>query len=142
MPSRNEKQTYDSGFLGKRIENPETYNPLDIRLKPIPEETVCALCHSKADYVFPITDMILCLEHAEIMAEYKDVKVTFKPHADITGRSHCAVCGKPVIYGVRANTHICNKCTIKLGKMQEGIRIQEAAKARKVVKDLNVRKVI
>ena len=130
------------GRYGEGSEVTRDQNPLGLKLTQLPEEKMCALCHSKADVIFPITDMVLCFKHANIMAEYKDVKVVFYPYSDLRGVGHCAVCGEQVVMGVKANTHICNKCTRELGRKEQAWRIKDAAHARKPVKSFKPRKVL
>ena len=117
-------------------------NPLGIRLTTLPEEKMCGLCDVKADIVFPINDVLLCLPCAEKLAERTDIEVHYKLYQNLKPEGVCAKCGIEVVVGVKASFHICNKCTRYLGKMEQARRVKEAAMARKILGGYDVRKVI
>lgn len=118
-------------------------NPLNIKMTQLPEEKMCGLCDTKADILFPITDVLLCLPCAEALAERTDIPpVSYKLYQNLKPEGFCAKCGADVVIGVKANFHICHKCTEKLGKVERARRIKEVAQARKILSGYDVHKVI
>ncbi len=121
----------DRGLYGrpwnKKIE-PKKYNPLGIKQAAIPDEAVCAMCGSTADFTFPIQNVLLCPEHTNDIAERQDVEHTVMPY---NGVGFCAKCGKQIFGGFVVSTHICNKCTRLLGEREKIYRVR--SHARKVV---------
>ncbi len=121
------------------VEKDDLKNPLHLKLKTLPEEQICGLCDRKVDILFPINDVLLCLPCAEYLAERTDIPpVHYKLYQDVIGRNHCARCGRPVVIGVKASFHICHDCTVKLAKVEQGIRAQEAANARKIAEKYDI----
>ena len=131
MVSRAERGAYGTGKIFRG--DWKDYNPLGLKRQEFPQEQVCPFCGTKADYLFPINDVVLCLPHAEmVMERYGEVPMVSKPFTSIKGDGYCHWCGVEVPVGVKMSTYICHKCTVHLGKMEKGHRVKEAALARKV----------
>jgi DNA-directed RNA polymerase subunit RPC12/RpoP len=101
---------------GGKIKDWNEYNPWGYKITKFKEESVCAICGSKADVIFPVT-IEACPDCAQKIMERKDVYWTAERKIDITGR-WCQICGRFSIVYWKINTRICHKCTINLGKNQ------------------------
>ena len=135
----------EEGIYGKSSRKKDithNHNPLGLKLTTLPEEKICPMCDIKADIVFPINDVLLCLPCAEKMAERTDTKVSYKLYTNLKPEGQCAKCGIEVVVGVKASFHICHSCTVKLGKMEQARKMKEAANARKILDKYGIRKVI
>ncbi len=127
MVSRAERGAYGEGT---KITDWDRYNPLGVKTKPFPTETVCPLCDSKREYVFPVT-LEVCYKDAERIMERTDVFRKYLGSKLVLNGQMCLVCGKNTTVIHKINTRICQKCTVKLGRNQK--RYQSLLKyARKV----------
>ncbi|MEM4104656.1 MAG: hypothetical protein QXF80_06655 [Thermoplasmatales archaeon] len=117
MPSESERGAYGTG---RKVKNWEIYNPLGVKIKKFKEESVCAICSSKADFLFPIT-FDACPSCAEKIMERKDVYWEATKKIDLSGH-FCNICGNFSIVYYTINTRICHRCTVQLGKQQKRFR--------------------
>jgi hypothetical protein len=130
MPSERERGAYGVGkTLSKDVL--DRYNPLGLRIQPFKEEKVCGLCESKCDVIFPVGPK-LCQRCAMHAIGRTDVMNRWRGKLEINGY-RCDFCGSVVYFTMRVNTRVCNKCTIRLGKVTQANQVWQRAGARHVL---------
>jgi hypothetical protein len=105
-------------------------NPHNLKLTPIPSEKICGFCDTVKEYIFALSDVVVCYKCANEVMERTDVRYGFKP---FVGDIFCARCGIDVYKGVSLNIRLCSECITKAGQFElrwKGRRIRKASKAR------------
>jgi hypothetical protein len=111
-------------------------NPHGYKLTPIPEEKVCGFCDTQKDYIFALSDVVVCMKCANEILERTDIERGFKPyHGSIVEPMFCARCGVDVVTGISFNIRLCYDCIRKAGIYElqwKGRKIRRVSGARKV----------
>jgi hypothetical protein len=134
MSSDYEKHVY--GSAPRTNKDWSKANPHKLKLTSIPENRVCGFCDTVKDYVFALSDVVVCYKCANEILERKDIQYGIKPYKGTPmDPMFCARCGNDVVEGVSLNIRLCNECITKAGKFElrwRGRRIRRASGARKV----------
>ncbi|MEM0142627.1 MAG: hypothetical protein QXL94_01535 [Candidatus Parvarchaeum sp.] len=132
MSSSYEKHKY--GSAAPRSNNDwSKANPHDLRLRPIPTEKVCGMCDTQREFVFALTDVVVCSKCANEILERTDTQKSGKIYVgNPMNPMFCARCGAPVTIGMKFNMRMCAKCIERAGKYEMGWRIKKASGARKI----------